>query len=228
LAIGLGIVFVALIILAQVLAARALGAPLVALLKGVKQFAAGGIETRVAVVRRDEIGELASAFNDMAATIERQRQNLVQLDVANAARAEAEAARAAITDQLATIEQQRSVIRDMSVPILPLTATTMVMPLVGALDSERIRLVQEQSLRTIQESSARWLILDVTGVPMIDSQVAQGLMQVVQAARLLGVEAVLVGIRPELAQTIVGLGLQLDSIVTRGTLQSGIAYALQQ
>jgi rsbT co-antagonist protein RsbR len=116
----------------------------------------------------------------------------------------------------------------MSVPILPLTATTMVMPLVGALDSERIRLVQEQSLRTIQESSARWLILDVTGVPMIDSQVAQGLMQVVQAARLLGVEAVLVGIRPELAQTIVGLGLQLDSIVTRGTLQSGIAYALQQ
>jgi rsbT co-antagonist protein RsbR len=114
----------------------------------------------------------------------------------------------------------------MSVPVLPLGQSALVLPLVGALDSERLGLVQEQALRSIEQQSARFLILDITGVPIVDTAVAQGLVQVVQAARLLGSEVVLVGIRPEVAQAVVGLGIHLSDIVTRSTLQSGIAYVL--
>jgi rsbT co-antagonist protein RsbR len=71
------------------------------------------------------------------------------------------------------------------------------------------------------------VILDITGVPLVDSQVAQGLIQATQAARLLGTEVILVGIRPEVAQAIVDLGIHLDGAVTHSTLQSGISYVLQ-
>ena len=101
------------------------------------------------------------------------------------------------------------------------------MPLVGALDSARLHLLQDQALRAITESAARCLLLDITGVPVVDTHVAQELLKVVRAARLLGAEVVLVGIRPEVAQSIIGLGLQLGEVATQGTLQSGIAYALK-
>jgi rsbT co-antagonist protein RsbR len=125
-------------------------------------------------------------------------------------------------------EQQRHTIREMSVPVLPLAASTLVMPLVGALDSVRLRLVQEQALRSLEQARARHLILEITGLLVVDAQVAQGLIQVVRAARLLGAEVIVVGIRPEVAQTLVGLGIQLSSVITRSTLQNGIDYALRQ
>jgi rsbT co-antagonist protein RsbR len=85
------------------------------------------------------------------------------------------------------------------------------MPLVGALDSARLQLVQAQALSGIEAQGARHLLLDVTGVPVID---------------MLGAEVVLVGIRPEVAQSLVGLGVILDGIITRSTLQSGVAHVL--
>jgi rsbT co-antagonist protein RsbR len=129
------------------------------------------------------------------------------------------AEQAQLLDELA---QQREVIRDLSVPVLPVSTTTLVMPLVGALDSARLQLVQEQALRSIERSAARRLVLDITGVPLVDSQVAQGLLAVVQAARLLGTEAVLVGVRPEVAQTVVGLGLSLPGLRTYADLQTAM------
>jgi rsbT co-antagonist protein RsbR len=123
---------------------------------------------------------------------------------------------------LAEIAQQREVIRDLSVPVLPISATTLVMPLVGALDTARLQQVQEQALRFIERSTAQRLVLDITGVPLVDSQVAQGLLGVVQAARLLGTEAILVGVRPEVAQTIVGLGLTLPGLRTYADLQTAL------
>lgn len=108
---------------------------------------------------------------------------------------------------LAEVEQQRLAIRDMSVPVLPISTKALMMPLVGALDSDRLHLLQQQALQRIEQSSATHLILDITGVTVVDTQVAQGLIEVVQAARLLGAEVVLVGIRPEVAQTMVGLGI---------------------
>lgn len=127
---------------------------------------------------------------------------------------------------LAENKQQRDVLREMSVPVLPLSTEVLVMPLIGTLDSERLRQVQQQALERIEQSSAKYLILDITGVTIVDTQVAQGLIKAVLAARLLGTEVILVGIRPEVAQTLVGLGIQLEGMTSRSNLQEGIAYAL--
>lgn len=129
---------------------------------------------------------------------------------------------------LTELEQQRDLIREMSVPVLPVTDHILVMPLIGALDSARLVQIQAQALGQIEITRARRLLLDITGVPVVDTQVAQGLIRVVQAARLLGAEVVLVGIRPEVAQSIVGLGVDLSGVSTRSTLQSGLVEALGQ
>jgi len=126
------------------------------------------------------------------------------------------------------IEEQRATIRDLSVPVIPINATTLVMPLVGALDSARLRHLQEQSLHALERTSARTLVFDITGVPVVDSQVAQGLLMVVRAARLLGAEVALVGIRPEVAQSIVGLGLELRDVHTFSDLQSALDRVLSR
>jgi rsbT co-antagonist protein RsbR len=129
------------------------------------------------------------------------------------------AAQAALLD---TLEQQREVIRELSVPVLPLQRGTLVMPLIGALDSARLRYVQERALAAIERTLARRLLLDITGVPIVDTQVAQGLIGVVQAARLLGTEVLLVGIRPEVAQTMLGLGLDLRSVRTYSDIETAL------
>ena len=118
--------------------------------------------------------------------------------------------------------QQRATILEMSVPVLPVSADTLVMPLVGALDSGRLRQLHEQALRTLEHTSAQRLLLDITAVPVVDSQVAHGLIVTVQAGRLLGAEVMLVGIRPEVAQAIVGLGLNLGGIRTFSDLQTAL------
>jgi rsbT co-antagonist protein RsbR len=118
--------------------------------------------------------------------------------------------------------QQRATILEISVPVLPVSADTLVMPLVGALDSTRLRQLHEQALHALERSSARRLLLDITGVPVVDSQVAQGLIVTVQAGRLLGAQVMLVGIRPEVAQAIVGLGLNLGGIRTFSDLQTAL------
>lgn len=126
---------------------------------------------------------------------------------------------------LAENAQQREVIRALGVPVLPLTHGTLVLPLVGELDAVRLQQVQEQTLRAIEQQAARRAILDITGVPVVDNQVAQGLMRVVEAARLLGAQVTLVGIRPEVAQSIVGLGLDLRNLHTFADLQSALEGA---
>jgi rsbT co-antagonist protein RsbR len=110
------------------------------------------------------------------------------------------------------IEQQRARIQDLGVPVIPISASTLVMPLVGELDSTRLQQLQEQSLRALERTSAHVLVLDITGVPIVDSHVAQGLLMTLRSARLLGAEETLVGIRPEVAQTIVGLGIVLSEL----------------
>jgi rsbT co-antagonist protein RsbR len=199
--------------------------PITALQTATARIAAGDLTSRAPEGRTDELGALARQFNAMAAEIAQRTHELEHQYVeAETARREAEAGRAQIAEQLAMIEEQRGVIREISVPILPLTNNTLVMPLVGALDTGRLDLLQQQALGKLAGTGARYLILDVTGVPVIDTQVARGLIQVVQAARLLGAEVVLVGIRPEIAQTIIGLGIELPEVVTRSSLQEGIGY----
>jgi anti-anti-sigma regulatory factor len=125
---------------------------------------------------------------------------------------------------LAQVQEQEVTIRDLSVPVIPITATTLIMPLVGTLNQERLRLLQVRALQALERTAVRTLILDITGVPVVDSRMAQGLLTVVQTTQLLGTETVLVGIRPEVAQTLVGLGLYLEGMRTFSDLQSALRW----
>ena len=122
------------------------------------------------------------------------------------------------------IAQQAAQLAELSTPLLAISERTVVMPLVGAIDSRRIQQIMETLLTGVTDHGASHVILDITGVPIVDTQVANALIRAARAVMLLGAQTVLTGIRPEVAQTLVGLGADLSSIVTRGTLQDGIAY----
>jgi rsbT co-antagonist protein RsbR len=135
-------------------------------------------------------------------------------------------ARAAEQERLlAETEQQRGAIRALSLPILPIDATTLATPLIGAFDSQRLVELQQQVLQAIERSGAKTLVLDITGLPAVDREVALGILRVAQAARLMGARVVLAGIRPEVAQAIVSLGMDLAGLQTTSTFQDGIVLA---
>lgn len=126
------------------------------------------------------------------------------------------------------IRAQSAALAELSTPLIPISEDIVVMPLIGLLDSQRAQQVMSTLLEGISKSGAAVAILDITGVSVVDTQVANGLIRAARAAALLGAEVVLTGIRPEVARTLVGLGADLQDIVTRGTLQSGIAYAMSR
>lgn len=127
----------------------------------------------------------------------------------------------------AIIEQQSMTLAELSTPLLTISDGVVVLPLIGTIDSRRAQQIMETLLSGIAETRARIAILDITGVVVVDTQVANVLIHAAQAVNLLGANVVLTGIRPEVAQTLVGLGIQLGNIVTRSTLQAGIAYSLE-
>lgn len=130
------------------------------------------------------------------------------------------------TQQELVIEQQSAALAELSTPLLTIKAGVVVMPLVGAIDSRRAVQILDTLLSGIADTRARYAILDITGVTVVDTQVASALIRAAQAARLLGTQVILTGIRPEVAQTLIGLGTDLSSVLTQGNLQSGIALAL--
>jgi rsbT co-antagonist protein RsbR len=135
-----------------------------------------------------------------------------------------EAERAALQQQI--IETQRNTLRELSTPLIPISKDVMIMPLIGTIDSQRAQMVMEALLEGVARHQASLVILDITGVAVVDTQVAQAFIQAAQAVRLLGARVMLTGIQPQIAQTLVHLGVDLGGIITRGSLQSGIAAAL--
>jgi anti-anti-sigma factor len=119
----------------------------------------------------------------------------------------------------------RSLLDELSTPLIPLMKDVVIMPLIGTIDTQRAQQVIETLLRGVSQHRARKAIVDITGVSVVDTGVANALIHAAQAVRLLGTEVILTGIRPDVAQTLVGLGIDLRGIVTCGTLQSGIDYA---
>ncbi|HYF64192.1 MAG TPA: STAS domain-containing protein [Herpetosiphonaceae bacterium] len=142
-------------------------------------------------------------------------------------RIRAEAAQRQLVEQQDIIRRQQESLMELSTPLIPITDTVVAMPLVGALDSRRAQQVITTLLEGIADTRAAVAILDITGVPIVDTQVANALIQAAQAVKLLGSQVVLTGIRPEVAQTLTGLGVQLSDIITMSTLQAGISYATQ-
>lgn len=119
-------------------------------------------------------------------------------------------------------------VRELSTPLIPIADKVVVMPLIGTIDSNRANQVVETLLEGVVARQASVAILDITGVRDVDSGVADSLVRAARAVGLVGAQVVLTGIKPSVAQTLVDLGVDLGSIVTSGTLQSGIRYALQQ
>lgn len=134
--------------------------------------------------------------------------------------------RRAVAAQAEELEAQRSTIRELSTPILPLFEGVLALPLVGSMDSYRATQVMETLLTTISERQADIVILDITGVPVVDTSVANYLLQTARAAQLVGAQVVLVGIGAEIAQTLVQLGVDLTQLKVHANLQAGIQYAL--
>jgi anti-anti-sigma regulatory factor/HAMP domain-containing protein len=214
--------------LAVVLLRRRILRPLQTLEAATHALATQQFVNPLLITGRDELGRLQRAFNQMAATIRTQTHDLEQqVATAQDARAVAEDAQSIIRAQLVEMEDQCAAIRESSVSVLPVTSTTLVTPLVGVLNRERLALLERHVLENLQRVGARHLLLDMTNVPLVDSQVARGLLRVTRAARLLGVAAVLVGIRPEVAQTMLDLGINFGTITTSNSLESSIAYATQ-
>nr|WP_203625438.1 STAS domain-containing protein [Streptomyces sp. SID9913] len=134
----------------------------------------------------------------------------------------------AVTEGQALIDRQRLQLMEVATPVIKLWDGIVAVPLIGTLDSARSQVVMETLLNSVVEQHARFAILDITGVPTVDSLVAQHLMKTVAAARLMGAECVVSGIRPAIAQTMVHLGLDLGSVLTRASLADALAYCLHE
>ncbi|WP_290059369.1 STAS domain-containing protein [Amycolatopsis solani] len=124
------------------------------------------------------------------------------------------------------IREQHSQVLELSTPVLRLWRHVLAVPLIGTLDSARTQVVMNSLLEAIQATEARVAIIDITGVPTVDTAVAQHLLQTVSAVRLMGADCVISGIRPSIAQTITQLGIDLSHIVTRGSLADALATAM--
>lgn len=140
-------------------------------------------------------------------------------------RKRAEAERARIQAEL--IRVQEAQLAELSTPLIPLTEQIVLMPLVGSIDAARAARMIEALLRGLETHRAPVAIIDITGVPLVDAHVAHTLLQLAQAARLLGTEVILTGIRAGVARSLAGLGAELGGITTRKSLPSGIARAFE-
>ncbi len=126
------------------------------------------------------------------------------------------------------IRLQANILEELSTPLIPITDEIVVMPLIGSIDSRRVNKVMETLLEGVGAQRAQIAIMDITGVPVIDTQVAAVLLRSAQAVQLLGADVMLTGIRPEIAQTLVSLGIDLHGITTFSTLQHGIIDAMRK
>jgi rsbT co-antagonist protein RsbR len=117
---------------------------------------------------------------------------------------------------------------ELSTPVVELRNDVLALPLIGTLDSARTQVVMENLLQRIVDTGARIAVIDITGVPTVDTLVAQHLLKTVAAARLMGADCIISGIRPQIAQTVVHLGLDLATVITKATLADAFAVALQR
>ncbi|HAX76167.1 MAG TPA: anti-anti-sigma factor [Cyanobacteria bacterium UBA11372] len=126
------------------------------------------------------------------------------------------------------IQRQQQEMLELSTPVVKLWEGILALPMIGTLDSGRTQIVMEALLQQIVETGSQVVIIDITGVPTVDTLVAQHLLKTVAAARLMGTDCIISGIRPQIAQTIVHLGVDLSDVVTKATLADALALAMQR
>lgn len=126
------------------------------------------------------------------------------------------------------IVRQQQELLELSTPVVTMWEGVLALPVIGTLDSARTQVAMESLLQKIVESGASIAIIDITGVPMVDTLTAQHLLKTVAAARLMGADCIISGIRPQIAQTIIHLGINLSDVITKATLADAFAVALQR
>jgi len=124
--------------------------------------------------------------------------------------------------------RQQNEILELSTPVVQLWDNILALPLIGTLDSERTQVVMQNLLEAIVQTRSDYAIIDITGVPVVDTLVAQHLLKTVAAARLMGADCLISGIRPQIAQTIIHLGVDLSQVTTKATLADAFAVALKR
>ncbi|SIS56691.1 RsbT co-antagonist protein RsbRA [Salimicrobium flavidum] len=125
------------------------------------------------------------------------------------------------------VSLQRSALQELSAPLIPVMDNITIMPLIGTIDTERAKMVMESLLDGVIKHNAEVVLIDITGVPVVDTMVAHHIIQAAEAVRLIGSRCILVGIRPEIAQTIVSLGIDLGKFPTKSSLRKGFQTALE-
>lgn len=126
-----------------------------------------------------------------------------------------------------TVSLQKIALQELSAPLIPVFERITVMPLVGTIDTERAKQIMENLLKGAVKHRSEVVLIDITGVPVVDTMVAHHIIQAADAVRLIGAKCMLCGIRPEIAQTIVSLGIDLNQFTTKNSLQKGIEAALE-
>ncbi|RXQ99909.1 STAS domain-containing protein [Pseudoxanthomonas composti] len=126
------------------------------------------------------------------------------------------------------IARQQEELLELSTPVVKLWDGVLALPMIGTLDSQRTQVVMESLLQRIVETGSEIAIIDITGVPTVDTLVAQHLLKTITAIRLMGADAIVSGVRPQIAQTIVHLGLDLQGVVTKASLADALALALKR
>ena len=126
-----------------------------------------------------------------------------------------------------TVSFQRMALQELSAPLIPVLEGITVMPLIGTIDTERAKQIMENLLTGVVKHRSEVVLIDITGVPVVDTMVAHHIIQAAEAVRLVGAKCMLCGIRPEIAQTIVDLGIDLNEVITKNTLKKGIEVALE-
>lgn len=198
-----------------------------------QHFRDGDRKLRSKIRRQDEVGLLALTFNDMANQVEAILSGLeAQVATRTAAleeqRSSLEEALKELKATTAARLELADTVRELSTPVLKLYDQVLVLPLIGTINSERAKQIESQLLIGIERHKAAEIILDITGVPFVDTSAADSLMRAARAAQLLGAGVTIVGITASVAQSIVHLGIDLSSVITRANLESGLAYALRK
>ncbi len=184
--------------------------------------AAGDLDLRIESEYEDDLTGIEEAINLLIDDLTHELKKSLKL------KAEMEEKLLKIQEQQKTILQQQEDLMELSSPVSKVWENILILPVIGTLDSQRTQVMMENLLQKIVATGCTTAILDITGVPTVDTQVANHLLKTVTAARLLGAECIVSGISPAIAQTIVHLGINLSNILTKATLQDAMIYALRK
>ena len=226
-ALGVGLVALLIGILLAFLLSRSIIGPLGELTRATKRIADGDLSYKNEIRSGDELATLAISFNAMTdqlrATLEDQAQQRLALVDANH---KLEHMLTEITQAHQLQDSLVQTISELSTPVLRIAEGVVLVPLIGLIDNERSQQMMQRMLATIEHSRVQVAILDVSGVPMVDSQVATGILHTARAAQLLGARVLLCGITPEVAQLLVSVQFELKTLSSAADLQSALQIAL--